>query len=190
MRAIRNLSLLLALCSPAAFADTQYLIEMILVRQNAVPAVTSQFAPENWSDGAKPVEQFNVLLPTLTDKAERLAADSQYTVLLHKAWQQDVSAEGSKIALSDGQEQFGHFPIEGNLSLREGRFLSVDANLWVNQFDANGGVLQSEQFKQGNSNIKSGELTYLDGGHLALLLTVRKANARTTAPVDPELLEQ
>ena len=60
----------------------------------------------------------------------------------------------------------------------------------MNQFDANGGVLQSEQFKQGNSNIKSGELTYLDGGHLALLLTVRKANARATAPVDPELLEQ
>ncbi|MCU1724909.1 MULTISPECIES: CsiV family protein [unclassified Pseudomonas] len=190
MRAIRNLSLLLALCSPAAFADTQYLIEMILVRQNAVPAVTSQFAPENWSDGAKPVADYDIRQPLLTEQAERLAADSQYSVLLHKAWQQNVGAEGSKIAFSDGQEQFGHFPIEGNLSVSEGRFIGVEATLWVNQFDANGGVLQSEQFKQSNSNVKNAELTYLDGGHLALVLKIRKAGTPANAAPDPALMEQ
>ena len=41
MRAIRSLTLLLALVAPAAFADTQYQVEMFLVRQNAVPAIIS-----------------------------------------------------------------------------------------------------------------------------------------------------
>ena len=40
--------ILLALIAPAAFAETQYQVEMFLVRQNAVPAITSQFAPEDW----------------------------------------------------------------------------------------------------------------------------------------------
>lgn len=190
MRAIRNLTLLLALIAPAAFADTQYLVEMILVRQNAVPAITSQFAPENWSDGAAPIAQYDVRQPILDGEVERLNADTQYTVLLRKAWQQNVGSEASKVALSDGQEQFGHFPIEGNLSLKDGRFLAVEANLWVNRFDGNGAVMQSEQFRQGNSNVKNAELTYLDGGHLALLLKIRKAGAPSSAAPDPALMEQ
>ncbi|MGV2834061.1 CsiV family protein, partial [Pseudomonas shirazensis] len=52
MRAIRCLTLLLTLCAPTAFADGLYQVEMLLVRQNDVPAVTSQFAPEDWRAGA------------------------------------------------------------------------------------------------------------------------------------------
>ncbi|WP_342032927.1 CsiV family protein, partial [Pseudomonas shirazica] len=51
MRAIRCLTLLLALFAPAAFAEGLYQVEMILVRQNSVPAFTSPFAPEDWSAG-------------------------------------------------------------------------------------------------------------------------------------------
>ncbi|MNJ78286.1 hypothetical protein D3C77_759940 [compost metagenome] len=51
-------------------------------------------------------------------------------------------------------------------------------------------MIQSEAFKQSNSNIKSGELTFLDGGHLALLLKVT-ANRPVSAPAAPaELMEQ
>jgi len=46
MRAIRCLTLLLALFAPAAFAEGLYQVEMILVRQNSVPAFTSPFAPK------------------------------------------------------------------------------------------------------------------------------------------------
>ncbi|WP_409521269.1 CsiV family protein, partial [Pseudomonas sp.] len=49
MRAIRCLTLLLALFAPAAFAEGLYQVEMLLVRQNSVPAFTSPFAPEDWS---------------------------------------------------------------------------------------------------------------------------------------------
>ncbi|NNJ14643.1 hypothetical protein CSV86_004965 [Pseudomonas putida CSV86] len=190
MRAIRNLTLLLALVAPAAFADTQYLVEMILVRQNAVPAITSQFAPENWSDGAAPIAQYDVRQPILDKEVAALAANNQYTVLAHKAWQQSVGSGVSKVAISDGQEQFGHFPIEGNLSLGEARFISVEANFWVNQFDTNGAVIQSEAFKQGNKNVKSAELTFLDGGHLALLVKIRKVGAPASPAPDPEMMEQ
>ncbi|RWU18060.1 hypothetical protein DM813_25685 [Pseudomonas alkylphenolica] len=170
MRAIRCLTLLLALFTPAAFAEGIYQVEMILVRQNAVPAITSQFAPEDWRNGAQTPAEGDMRQPAMTEEAAKLTADSQYTVLLHKAWKQDAGT----VAISDGKEQFGHFPIEGNLNLNEERFISVEANVWVNQFDSNGAVTQSEQLKQTNSTVKNGELTFLDGGHLALLLKVSK----------------
>lgn len=170
MRAIRCLTLLLALFAPAAFAEGVYQVEMILVRQNAVPAITSQFAPEDWRNSAQTPAEGDMRQPAMTEEAAKLTADSRYTILLHKAWKQDAGT----VAISDGKEQFGHFPIEGNLILNEERFISVEANVWVNQFDSSGAVTQSEQLKQTNSTVKNGELTFLDGGHLALLLKVSK----------------
>ena len=134
MRAIRCLTLLLALFAPTAFAAGPYQVEMILVRQNAVPAITSPFAPEDWSAGAPRLEKGAERPAGLGDEITRLQATADYTVLLHKAWQQD----GETIALGAGDEQFGHFPIEGNLSIKEDRFIAVDANFWVNQLDSNG----------------------------------------------------
>jgi Protein of unknown function (DUF2803). len=138
MRAIRCLTLLLALFAPAAFAEGMYQVEMILVRQNSVPAFTSPFAPEDWSAGAPRLDKGAERPLALQDEATRLEATADYTVLLHKAWQQPVSSDTSRIALGDGTEQFGHFPIEGNLGITAGRFIAVEANFWVNQLDSNG----------------------------------------------------
>jgi len=190
MRAIRCLTLLFALFAPAAFAEGMYQVEMILVRQNSVPAFTSPFAPEDWSAGAPHLDKGAERPLALQDEATRLEATADYTVLLHKAWQQQVGSEPSRIALGSGTEQFGHFPIEGNLSITEGRFISVAANFWVNQLDGNGNVLQSEQFKQSNSNMKGGQLTFLDGGHLALLLKVTPPGTPKMPVMDPEMMEQ
>ncbi|MEN4827293.1 CsiV family protein [Pseudomonas sp. P39-UII1] len=190
MRAIRCLTLLLALFAPAAFAEGLYQVEMILVRQNSVPAFTSPFAPEDWSAGAPRLDKGAERPLALEDEATRLQATADYTVLLHKAWQQPVVEGPSRIALSAGEEQFGHFPIEGNLSITNGRFIAVDANVWVNQLDGNGNVLQSEQFRQSNSNMKGGQLTFLDGGHLAVLLKVTPPGTRKMPVMDPEMMEQ
>ncbi|MGE8388334.1 MAG: CsiV family protein [Pseudomonas sp.] len=190
MRAIRCLTLLLALFAPAAFAEGLYQVEMILVRQNSVPAFTSPFAPEDWSAGAPRLGKGAERPLALEDEATRLQATADYTVLLHKAWQQPVVDGASRIALSAGEEQFGHFPIEGNLSITNGRFIAVDANVWVNQLDGNGNVLQSEQFRQSNSNMKGGQLTFLDGGHLAILLKVTPPGTRKMPQMDPEMMEQ
>lgn len=188
MRAIRCLTLLLTLFAPAAFAEGLYQVEMILVRQNAVPAVTSQFAPEQWTAGAPRLAKEAELPPAMGDEVTRLQATPDYTVLLHKAWKQQVGSEPSRIALGEGEERFGHFPIEGNLSIAQGRFIAVEANFWVNQLDANGNVLRSEQFRQNNSTMKNGQLTFLDGGHLALILKVAPVGARKLP--DPEMMEQ
>ncbi|MEJ5861624.1 CsiV family protein [Pseudomonas farsensis] len=186
MRAIRCLTLLLALVAPTAFAEGPYQVEMMLLRQNAVPAITSPFAPENWSAGAPRLDKAAERRTLLTDELTRLQATADYTVLLHKAWQQD----GESVALGAGVEQFGHFPIEGNLTIKENRFIAVDANFWVNQLDSNGSVLGSEQFKQSNRNMKAGQLTFLDGGHLALLIKVSPAGMRKMPTMAPEMMEQ
>lgn len=190
MRAIHCLTLLLALLAPAAFAEGLYQVEMILVRQNEVPAVTSPSAPEDWRAGAPRLDKDALRPTTLDDEVTRLQATPSYTVLLHKAWQQPVGSAPVTIALADGQEQFGHFPIEGNLSLVQGRFIGVDATFWINQLDGNGSVLQSEQFRQSNRNVKRGQLTFLDGGHLALLVKVAPVGARRLPRLDPQMMEQ
>lgn len=188
MRAIRCLTLLLVAFAPAAFAQGPYQVEMILVRQNNVPAFTSPFAPEDWSAGAPRLDKSAEQRPALEDEATRLGATPDYTVLMHRAWQQQVGDGPSRIALGEGAEQFGHFPIEGNLSITQGRFIQVEANLWVNQLDSNGSVLQSEQFRQANSNVKGGQLTYLDGGHLAMLLKITPPGTPKMPSLD--MLEQ
>ncbi|MGK9517824.1 hypothetical protein O6467_24025, partial [Salmonella enterica subsp. enterica] len=65
MRLFRILSLLLVVVAPSAFADSPYLVEMILVRQNAEPAINSRAAPENWDAGAARLPADNISPPRL-----------------------------------------------------------------------------------------------------------------------------
>ena len=132
MRLFRSLTLLLTLAAPMANADDLYQVEMILVRQNAVPAIVSRAAPEDWDAGAQRISPDSLRTPSLNGEVEKLTASNEYTVLLHKAWQQNLGEEARKIAISDGKEQFGQYPIEGTLNLKLGRFTDVDADFWVN----------------------------------------------------------
>lgn len=175
MRLFRLTTLLLTLVAPTAFAD-MYQVEMILVRQNAVPAIVSRAAPEDWAAGAQRIPAQDERTPSLTGEVAKLAQSSNYTVLLHKAWQQNLSEEPSKVAISDGQEQYGQFPIEGTLNLKLGRFTDVDAEFWINRIDSNGLVTASEQLKQ-SSHTKNGQLNFLDNGHLGLLIKITSLSA-------------
>ncbi|PMU08829.1 MULTISPECIES: CsiV family protein [unclassified Pseudomonas] len=190
MRLFRSLTsltmLLTALVSPTAFADDLYQIEMILVRQNAVPAIVSRAAPEDWAAGAQPISPDSLRTPSLNAEVEKLTASNEYTVLLHKAWQQNLGEEASKVAISEGKEQFGQFPIEGTLSMKLGRFTDVDADFWVNQIDANGMVTASERMKQ-ESHTKNGQLNFLDNGHLGLLIKITSLTSPAPRPVPEEI---
>lgn len=176
MRLFRSLTLLLTLVAPMAFADDLYQVEMILVRQNAVPAIVSRAAPEDWAAGAQHLADDSQRTPALNDVANKLTASGEYSVLLHKAWQQPLGEAPTKVAVSDGQEQFGQFPIEGTLEMKLGRFTDVNADFWVNQIDSNGMVTASERLKQ-DSHTKNGQLNYLDNGHLALLIKITSLTA-------------
>ena len=186
MRLFRSLTLLMTLVAPSVFADNLYQVEMILVRQNAVPAIVSRAAPEDWAAGAQRVSPDSLRAPSLNREVANLTASSEYTVLMHKAWQQPLGEQASKVAVSDGAEQFGQFPIEGTLSLKLGRFTDVDADFWVNQIDANGLVTSSERLKQ-ESHTKNGQLNFLDNGHLGLLIKITSLTAPAPRPVPDEI---
>jgi hypothetical protein len=93
-------------------------------------------------------------------------------VLLKKAWRQALGANPNRVAITGGKGQFGHYPIEGNLSLSLGKTTDVDANFWVNQIDGNGAVTASEQLSKTSKTPRNDALIFLDGGHLALLIKV------------------
>jgi len=171
MRTFRSLALLLALLAPAAFADGLYQVELILFRQAGEPVSASQPAPEDWATGALPIAAESERGTALNGEAAKLSPANGYEVLLHKAWSQNLGAAPSKVALSNGEEKDGHFPAEGTVSLKLDRYVDMDADFWVNQFDADGLLIGSERLKQ-NIRLKNGELTYLDHSSLGLLIRV------------------
>ncbi len=176
MRLLRSLTLLLVLVAPTAFADGAYQVELILFRQNGEPAATNQPAPEDWATGAQKLGPENQTSSTLDSLVSKLESTDAYKVLLHRAWQQQLSAAPSTVAISVGQEQFGHFPIEGTVSLSLARFTDIDANFWVNQLDNHGVLLSSERMRQ-STRVRNGELTYMDNGSLAMLIKVSPLQA-------------
>ena len=190
MRLFRSLTLLTllmpALVTPTAFADDLYQVEMILVRQNAVPAIVSRSAPEDWAAGAQPVSPDSLRTPSLNGEVQKLTSSADYTVLLHKAWQQNLGEEAHKVAISDGKEQFGQFPIEGTLSIKQGRFTDVEADFWVNQINEDGLVTASERLKT-DSHTKNGQLNFLDAGHLGLLIKITSLSAPAPRPAPEEI---
>ncbi|AIG02115.1 Protein of uncharacterised function (DUF2803) [Pseudomonas fluorescens] len=188
MRLLRILSLMLVVAAPSAFADSLYQVEMILIRQNAEPVINSRAAPENWDTGAARLGD-KLSPPRLSNIVDKLRADSTYTVLLHKAWEQNLGKQPVKVAITDGQEQFGQFPIEGVLSLQLGRFTDIDAHFWINQFDANGSVIASEHLSQTEVRTKNNQLNYLDGGHLALLIKITSLTAKPPSAPPPGLAD-
>lgn len=173
MRALRTLALLplillSLLSSTQALAEGLYQVEVIVFRQSSAMISAGQLAPNNWAQNAMPVDASNSRGTSLNAEAAKLNPSSGYQVLLHQAWAQSPA---SSVAISSGDEQFGHYPVEGSISLKQGQQLELDSDIWVNQFDASGALSDSERIKQ-NSRLKSGELTFLDNGSLGLLVRV------------------
>ncbi|WP_271411814.1 CsiV family protein [Pseudomonas sp. Q1-7] len=170
MRAIRNFALLLALLAPAAFADGLYSVEMIIFRQAGDPIPSSQPAPDDWAAGSQSIAG-SERATALDGEAAKLNPNAGYEVLLHKAWSQNLSAIPNKVAVSIGEPQLGHFPVEGTLALTLDRSVDAEADFWINQFDGSGLISSSERLRQG-TRLKNGELTYLDHGNLGILIRI------------------
>ena len=77
-------------------------------------------------------------------------------------------------------------PIEGTLSIKQGRFTDVGADFWVNQFDADGLVTASERLNT-DSHTKNGQLNFLDAGHLGLLIKITSLTAPAPRPAPEEI---
>ncbi len=189
MRLFRCLALLLSLAAPTAFAGGPYQVELVVFRQAGDAVPSSQPAPDDWATGAQPLASDALRATALDNQLAKLSQDNGYTVLLHKAWRQDIGETPVKIALSEGQEQDHHFPVEGTLTLSQVRFVDMKADFWVNRFGDDGFLAGSQHIRQG-TRLKNGELTYLDHPSLGILIKVVPVSARPAAPNPMEMEEQ
>lgn len=177
MRSFRPFALLLALLAPLAQAQTapaaesagpvSYHLEVVLFRQGE-PIASGQPAPEDWSRNANVRASELQASPRLNNEVAKLTPANGYEVLMHRAWRQPLSATAVRVAISDGEPQLGQYPVQGTLQLRLDRLVEMQAELWVNQIEE-GQIVQSEQIKQ-NRRLKPGELTFVDGTSLGLLV--------------------
>jgi hypothetical protein len=176
MRALRTLTLLplillSLLGSSAALAERLYQVEVIVFRQSGENVAAGQLPPDDWAENALPVDANNSLTPALTSAASKLNPANGYQVLLHQAWSQGLGDSTSSVAISSGNEQFGHYPVQGRISLSGDSLIELDCDIWVNQFDQSGALNASERIKQ-SRRLKSAELTFVDNGSLGLLIRV------------------
>ncbi|MCW3150233.1 peptidoglycan binding protein CsiV [Stutzerimonas stutzeri] len=168
MQSLRRLALLALLTAPPVVAQEPYRIELILFRQ-AAPLEASQRAPHDWAHAAPRLEAAARRAPALDELATRLDASDGYRVLLHETWRQRLDDQSVRLSLAQGQSHFEHFPLQGTLVLRQGRWLEVDARFWVNRFGEYGQLLASEQLRQ-KVRLRPGELRYIDHNSLGLLI--------------------
>ncbi len=179
MRALRTLallplillSLLSLLGSNAAMAERLHQVEVIVFRQSGEPGSGGQLPPDNWAQNALPVDANSSRALALTSEASKLNPANGYQVLLHQAWSQSLGDSTSSVAISTSNEQFGHYPVQGRISLSGDSLIELDSDIWVNQFDQSGILNASERIKQ-SRRLKSGELTFVDNGSLGLLIRV------------------
>jgi len=168
----RYLALLLLWLAPQVHAEALYRVELILFR-HATPLEASQHAPYDWARQARPLERRAERQPALEHIAARLTPEQGYQVLLHRAWQQPVSDDGPAITIHQGQRHFEHYPIQGTLKLRTGRYMQTDMTFWVNRFGEYGQLLASERLTQ-RVRLVPGRLTYIDHDSLGLLIELRR----------------
>lgn len=166
------LGLLLLLTSTASWAADNHHIELILFRQADVsPVMSPRVAPDNWYDKAQQLQPGQFRSSLLDNVVSKLTPENGYEIVLHRIWQQADSPLMTSIALSTGQEIFGHHPVEGTFTLRQDRANEIDLNFWINQFQPDGTLSASERFQQ-SAVIPYQELSYIDHGSLGALIRI------------------
>jgi hypothetical protein len=65
-----------------------------------------------------------------------LARDEDFTVLFHKAWQQQMwgEARSPSLIIRGGQSFGNHKELEGTIKIHIGRYLHVTTDLWLSEF--------------------------------------------------------
>lgn len=179
MPAFRNaallaLTLLALICGPAS-AEDSYKVEIIVFTQPGEPIASSHLAPNSWNAGATPISDTQTRATSLNDEAAKLSPENGYTVLLHQAWTQTISDSPSTVAITNGERSLGHFPLEGTLTFTQdrNRTFKLDSQIWRNQFGADGLVDASEHLSQKGTPVTRGKLTFVDQGHMGVLIRVR-----------------
>ena len=77
----------------------------------------------------------------LSEQKQSLNAKRNIKVLYHNAWRQEIlSAEHAEAILITGGDSFGeHFELEGSVTISLSRYLHIQTNLWLSEFEPNFG---------------------------------------------------
>lgn len=170
MRPLHLIALLLCLLAPSAFAERLYQVELLVFRQAGDALIAPKIAPDDWAAGALPIGGAE-RSTALNNEAAKLSASNGYQLLLHKAWSQTMGSSPSRVAVTSGDGQLGHYPVEGTLSFVQERFTDLELELWINRFSPDGLVEASEHMKV-SQRLKDNSLTYLDHGSLGALIRI------------------
>ncbi|MBB3101742.1 CsiV family protein [Azomonas macrocytogenes] len=165
---------LLTLGSPLAQAEQFFHVELVFFRYTHAPLDNGQPAPDDWAQGTEPLAASNLQAPRLVQKTLGLTAEKGYTILLHKAWRQELSEIPVNIAVHGTNPRLELFPVQGKLRLNVTKQIDADASFWVNRFDTQGRLIGTESLIQKMRLLHSGELYYLDHGSLGLLIQVTR----------------
>ncbi|HHX36292.1 MAG TPA: hypothetical protein GX719_13600 [Gammaproteobacteria bacterium] len=179
MRYLVHLVLLLTLCSTQALANGTHVVELMIFRQSSESIPASRIAPDNWANDATLVTSGMLRSTHLDHLAAKLTPDAGYEILLHKAWLQNSTDGSAQVAISEGQEYFEHFPIEGTLNFTLDRASTVQFDLWINQFNSDQTLRSSERFKQ-KTIVANDQVTFVDHSTLGALIRIQAVNSQET----------
>ena len=183
MRYLVHLALLLTLCGTQAMANDTQLVELIIFRQSSESLIASRIAPDNWANGATLVTTEMLRSTHLNHLVNKLTPASGYQVLLHKAWLQTSNGPSVQIAVTEGNESFAHYSVEGTVAMELERTSQVQVDFWINQFNPDATLLSSERFKQ-SALVANDQVTFVDHGTLGALIRIQAQdnNAADSAP--------
>jgi len=78
---------------------------------------------------------------TLQEQADSLQKDKRFNLLFHQAWRQapKVLSETPALIISGGHQYGEHSELEGSIKLSIARYLHLNTNLWLSEFEPNYG---------------------------------------------------
>ncbi|WP_049721943.1 peptidoglycan binding protein CsiV [Gilvimarinus polysaccharolyticus] len=82
----------------------------------------------------------------LNAASDRLNAQAGFNVLFHEAWRQIVVNENNSpsILIFGGQSFGDHNELEGSVTIHVSRYLHINTNLWLSQFQTNAGQSRNQ----------------------------------------------
>ncbi len=94
---------------------------------------------ERMTPTEQPYTILEASLSALSHEAKLLGRDRNMRLLAHKTWRQPMTGKDNAPSLvMTGGDAFGeHYELEGSIRLYVSRYLHLNTNLWLTQFEAN-----------------------------------------------------
>lgn len=185
MTSLRSLPLLafLVLFSWMGLAQAQsqnaYQVEVVIFSQPSAQLTPGTPPSYAWADQATLLsETARSDVRSLDSSRHRLSSDASklssqgYKVVLHQAWTQSDDSN-LVVAIHEGQEMGGIYPVQALVRLGRERLLEVDVTAWINNQTQNGEMV-SERLKQ-IRRLRLDETHYLDHQSMGMLIRISRS---------------